>query len=232
MRLLVIIPAYNEEENIARVVNDLRENYPQYDYVVINDGSRDHTLQVIKNHQFNYVDQPINLGLSATFQTGLQYALNHGYDAVLQFDGDGQHQPQYIRSMMDKMEEGYDVVVGSRFVDKPKPHSLRMFGSNLIGMMTKICTGQTIKDPTSGMRMLSKRIVELLAKDINLGPEPDTIVYLIRCGAKLTEVPVEVKERIAGESYLNITRSIQYMLNVCLNIMLIGWFREKVDLEK
>ena len=175
MKILVVIPAYNEEANIERVVKNLIDNYPQYDYVVVNDGSKDQTAEICKKNHFNLLDQPINLGLAGAFQTGMKYAYKMGYDAAIQFDGDGQHRPEYIEKMVAEIQNGMDIVIGSRFVSEQKPSSLRMLGSNIIESMIKITTGNTIKDPTSGMRMYNKKILKLLAENLNMGPEPDTI---------------------------------------------------------
>ena len=231
MKTLIVIPAYNEAENIVRVVEHLKETLPGYDYVVINDGSSDNTKEVCRANHFHMIDQAVNLGLAGTFQCGMKYALYHNYDAVIQFDGDGQHRPEYIPEMEKKIEEGADIVIGSRFVTKKKPSSMRMLGSNMIQFFTKVTTGQKINDPTSGMRMYGKRVIKYMAEQINLAPEPDTISYLMRCGAKVSEVQVEMDERIAGESYLTAWRSIQYMASVCVSILFIGAFRKRIPLE-
>jgi len=228
MKLLIIIPAYNEEENIEKVVNNLTCNYSQYDYIVVNDGSKDATGAICKNHNFNLLDLPINLGLAGGTQAGFQYAYEKGYDYALQFDGDGQHQPQYIKSMLDVMQKQQaDVVIGSRFLEKKKPQTLRMLGSILISAIIKITTGKRIYDPTSGMRLFNKAMIKKFAYTMNYGPEPDTISYLIRCGAQVKEVQVEMKEREAGESYLNLKRSVQYMFQMCISIIFIQCFRKR-----
>lgn len=227
-KVLVIIPAYNEEENIVRVVDELEKDYSFLDYVVINDGSKDRTAEICRQQGYNLIDLPVNLGLSGAFQTGMKYAYYHNYDYAIQFDGDGQHCPEFISAMTEEAEkEKLDVVIGSRFVSEKKPHSMRMIGNTLISFCIRLVTGKRINDPTSGMRMYSKRIIKLLATTMNHGPEPDTIAYLIKCGAKVSEFQVKMQERIAGESYLNITRSIQYMTNIISSILLVQWFRRK-----
>lgn len=231
MKVLIIIPAYNEEGNIERVVNNLITNYPQYDYVVVNDGSKDSTADICIKNGYNLLNQPINLGLAGAFQTGMKYAYENGYDAAIQFDGDGQHRPEFIESMSKEVEKGADIVIGSRFVNEPKPSSLRMFGSNIIEGLIRFTSGTTIHDPTSGMRMFSKRIIKVLAANTNMGPEPDTVTYLLKSGAKVEEVQVKMDERIAGESYLNLSRSAIYMLTMSVSILLITFFRKKVVLE-
>ncbi len=226
--MLIMIPAYNEEGNIERVVNNLIENYPQFDYIVINDGSMDKTKEICRNNHFEMIDQPVNLGLSGTFHTGLKYAREHDYDAAIQFDGDGQHRAEYIQMMADKMEEGYNVVIGSRFVTEKKPRSLRMAGSNLIAFLIRMIDHTEIHDPTSGMRMFDRKTIRFLADGYNLGPEPDTIAYLIHNGAKVAEVQVKMDERIAGTSYLTFSRSIQYMATMCISILFSRFFRKNI----
>ena len=231
MKCLVIIPAYNEEENIVRVVENLKNNYPMYDYIVINDGSSDSTAKICRKNGYELVDLPVNLGLAGAFQTGLKYAYRNGYDYAIQFDADGQHRPEFIGPMLDKIQEGYDIVIGSRFVTGKKPHSLRMLGSNLISMAMKLTTGRRVKDPTSGMRMFNKKMIAEFALNMNYGPEPDTVSYLLKQGATIAEVQVEMDERIAGESYLNLTKSMMYMLRMLLSILLIQNFRKRREVK-
>lgn len=229
--LLIIIPAYNEAENIERVVDHLTQNYPQYDYIIVNDGSKDRTPEICKERGYRYIDMPINVGLSDGVQTGMMYAYNHGYEYALQFDGDGQHDPAYIEAMLEKMAS-CDVCIGSRFVEEKKPRSLRMLGSNIIQTTIRLTTGKNIKDPTSGMRMFNRAAMKIMANQVDYGPEPDTVAHLIRSGAVVDEVQVEMHERIAGESYLNFSRSIKYMMHMCFSIIFIQWCRKKVDLGK
>lgn len=226
-KLLIVIPAYNEEGSIERVVDDLIQNYPQYDYVVVNDGSRDRTAAICRNRGYRLIDLPVNLGLAGAFQTGLRYAAEHGYDCAMQLDADGQHLPRYIAPMLEKLEAGADIVIGSRFVTVLKPRTLRMVGSYLISWAIRLTTGQPICDPTSGMRMFNRRLLEEFAQNLNYGPEPDTISYLIKNGAVVKEVQVKMAERTAGESYLNFARSVQYMIKMGLSILLIQWFRKR-----
>ena len=225
MKTLLVIPAYNEAENIERVVGQIVREYPQYDYVIVNDGSRDGTADICRANRFRFLDLPVNLGLAGAFQAGVKYAAKHDYDCVIQFDADGQHLPQYLDALVDAMP-GHDIVIGSRFVEHSKPHSLRMFGSILLTGMIKLTTGQRINDPTSGMRAYNKRAIHELAFGPNLGPEPDTIAYLMRKkGMKVHEVQVEMAERIAGESYLNLKNSSVYMTRMALSVLLIQFFR-------
>lgn len=231
MKCLVIIPAYNEEENIVRVVENLKNNYPMYDYVVINDGSVDSTAKICRKYGYELVDLPVNLGLAGAFQTGLKYAYRKGYDYAIQFDADGQHRPEFIAPMLDKIQEGYDIVIASRFVTEKKPHSLRMLGSNLISAAMKLTTGHRVKDPTSGMRLFNKKMIAEFALNMNYGPEPDTISYLLKQGATIAEVQAKMDERIAGESYLNMTKSMMYMLRMLLSILFIQNFRKRREVK-
>lgn len=223
--ILIIIPAFNEQDNIARVVDTLKADHPQYDHIVVNDGSTDRTADICRENRYTFLDLPLNLGLAGAFQAGLKYAYEHGYEYAMQFDADGQHRPEYIASMMDELADN-DIVIGSRFVDEPKPKGLRMFGSNLIQAMIKLTTGKVIKDPTSGMRIYDRRMMKELAYGPNLGPEPDTLAYLMRKkGARIAEVQVTMDERIAGESYLNFRTSTSYMARMALSVLLIQFFR-------
>lgn len=220
-KLLLIIPAFNEEENIERVVENICKNYPQFDYVVINDGSVDDTSGICHRRGYNVVDHPVNLGLAGAFQTGMKYAYYKGYECAMQFDADGQHRPEYIDEMYRTMKEGYDVVIGSRFVTEKKPFSARMIGSRLISWAVRMASGMKIADPTSGMRLYSRKICRDLAANINYGPEPDTISYLAKKKVQIKEIQVQMDERIAGESYLNMMKSIMYMTRMLISILVI-----------
>ena len=222
MRLLMIIPAYNEAKNIERVVHSVQEIYPEYDYIVVNDGSKDNTAQICKLNHFNYLDLPINLGLSGGIQAGMKYAYQYGYDAVIQIDGDGQHQASYIKKLVECMEDTHaDIVIGSRFKEVKKEKSIRMLGSEIIRLLIKLTTHQNIMDPTSGMRAYNQKAIWEFNRNASLTPEPDTLVYMIKKGLKIKEVQVEMKEREFGESYLNPIRSIKYMVNMIFSILFI-----------
>lgn len=228
MKLLIIVPAYNEGENIIRVVEELVSHYPQYDYVVVNDGSLDDTAAKCRQKNYKMVDLPINIGLSGAFRAGMKYAAYNDYDYAIQLDGDGQHNPGFIAGMLALAQaEDVDLVLGSRFVQEKKPFSPRMIGNTLLGICIRLTTGKKIHDSTSGMRLYNRRMIQKLAVSIDCGPEPDTVAYLIRCGAKVDEYQVQMNERIAGESYLNFTQSIKYMFRMCTSILIMQWFRKK-----
>ena len=151
-KILLIIPAYNEEESIERVINNLEKNFPQYDYVIVNDGSKDKTEQVCVDNGYNIISLPIHLGLAGGFQAGMKYAKQYGYDYAVQFDADGQHLPEYIEPMLNLLKkEDDDIVIGSRFVKEKMNHSARMMGNRLINMCIKITSGkQSVpSDPSS-----------------------------------------------------------------------------------
>jgi len=226
---LIIIPAYNEAENIERVVDNLIENYPQYDYVIINDGSTDDTRKICARRGYNLLDLPINVGLSGAIKSGMRYANYYGYDYVLQLDGDGQHDPMYIRDLQACMEQtGADIVIGSRFKTERKPINSRMIGSQLITTAIFLTTkGKYIGDVTSGMRLFNKKMIKRFGYDMHYSPEPDTLAYLLNCGVKIEEVQVQMHERIAGVSYLNFKSSIWYMMKMMFSIFLFQWVRKR-----
>lgn len=229
MRLLIVIPAYNEAANIKRVVDNLIENFSQYDYIIVNDGSKDDTAKICRENDYNLLDLANNLGLTGAVQAGMRYAYQNNYDAVLQFDGDGQHRPEFIKELLDTMQEkNVDIVIGSRFVTEKKPKTLRMLGNNLIAGLIRLTTGKYIKDTTSGMRLYGRRVIEEFSRNINYAPEPDTISYLIKSGMTVDEVQVTMDERIAGESYLNFAKSVKYMILQCFSIVFIQAFRRRV----
>lgn len=227
-KTLAIIPAYNEEDNIVSTVEDLLANAPGVDYVVVNDGSADGTERICRDRGYNLISLPVNTGLAGAFQTGMKYALRNGYDYALQFDADGQHSAAYVGEMVKTAREtGANIVIGSRFATQKKPFSARMVGSALISAMIFLTTGKKIQDPTSGMRLFDAKMIPLFARELDYSPEPDTVSLLMRNGFSVREVQVEMRERVAGESYLNFTKSISYMLRVCVSILLVQWFRKK-----
>ena len=220
MKVLVIIPAYNEALNIEKTVKDVTEN-TNYDYIIINDCSKDNTKEVCEKNNFNTISLPINYGLTSGIQLGMKYAYKNGYDIAIQFDGDGQHEAKYLKELVQSIEEGNNIAIGSRFVTEKKPLTMRMIGSNLLTSAIKITTGKTIKDPTSGMRAYDKKVIKEFVENASLTPEPDTLVYMLKKKMKIQEVQVEMKEREFGESYLKPIKSAEYMINMFLSIIFI-----------
>ena len=224
MKKLVIIPAYNEEQSILTTVQDVLTHAPGFDYVVINDCSRDGTLRVCRENGLNVIDLPVNLGIGGAIQTGYRYAVERGYDAAVQFDGDGQHDARYLQSMADKLErEGLDMVIGSRFITNEGFQStgLRRFGIHFFKHLIKLLYGATITDATSGMRLCSRRVLEHFAVDYPQDyPEPETVAWLLRHGYRVEETPVIMRERTAGTSSINPGKSVYYMIKVSAAILL------------
>lgn len=227
MKLLVIIPAHNEEKSIVGTVNDLKTYCPDVEYIVINDGSTDNTELVLKKHKIKHITLPVNVGLAGAIQLGYKLAYENGYDAALQFDGDGQHKAKYINTMFDEIKNGYDIVIGSRFAKKRKPLSPRMIGSRMIGTAILLTTFKKVKDPTSGMRMVNRSVIKEFAYNLNRGPEPDTIAYQIKKKRRIKEIQVSMREREHGASYLTFGRSMHYMIVQVCSIIFVQPFRPK-----
>lgn len=223
-RRLVIIPAYNEAGSIVETVRDIQQNAPSFDHVVINDCSTDNTLQLLEENHINYVNLPINSGIGGAVQTGYLYAKRYGYDVAIQVDGDGQHDAQFLEKMADIIEkDNIDLLIGSRFIEKLgfQSSALRRFGIKYFTTLIKIFTGSTITDPTSGMRMASRRVIEYFAEEYPKDyPEPETVVTLLKRGLHVVEIPVEMKERQAGVSSISPKRSIYYMVKVSLAVFM------------
>lgn len=222
MRGIAIIPAYNEEASLPFTIEEFQREAPDFDFVIINDGSRDLTLKECQENGWPTINLMVNTGLSSAFHTGMKYAYEAGYDVAVQFDADGQHMPQFLAPMAERMaKENLDVLIGSRFVVAPKDMSARMIGSRFLTALIKLVCHKQINDPTSGLRMYSRRVIEQFAQDPTFVPEPDTLVRLVNMGMNLAEHQVTMRERVAGESYLTITRSIRYMLSHTFSILLL-----------
>ena len=224
MKTLIIIPAYNEELNIQNVVNNIRENYPQYDYVIINDGSTDHTLEICQKEQYCYVDLPINLGIGGAVQAGYRYAKEYNYDIAIQIDGDGQHNIAYADEMIQLLlKDEADVVIGSRFIEKQgfQSSGSRRTGIKILSMLIKLCTGIKVNDVTSGFRAVNKRFIHIYCEDYpNDYPEPEAIVTAGMHHGQVKEIPVVMNERQGGESSIKFWNSIYYMIKVTLAIFI------------
>ena len=224
MKKLIIIPAYNERESIKNTVEDILKNAPDFDYVVINDCSTDDTLEILKENKFNHVSLPINLGIGGAVQTGYKYAKEHDYDLAVQVDGDGQHDPAFLNTMAEFMEEkGVDMVIGSRFIKKEgfQSSALRQFGIRYFTVLIKLLTGKTVTDPTSGLRMAGRNVIELFAANYPSDyPEPETAVTVLNAGYKIEEIPVIMRERQGGVSSITMKKGAYYMVKVSLAIII------------
>lgn len=226
MKILAVIPAYNEEECIEATVNELRTVCPDVDYLVVNDGSKDSTKAICEAKGISLVTLPINTGLTSGFRTGMKYAHRNGYDAVVQFDADGQHRPEFIPVMAQTMQgSSADIVIASRYLEGLRPTGARGLGSRLISSLIKATSGSTITDPTSGMRMFNSEMIKRYAEDFDISPEPDTVALMARKGKKIVEIPAAMRERQGGESYFDIPHIVGYMARMCASIVLFQWFR-------
>lgn len=224
--VLIAIPAYNEEECIEGTVKELQSIAPEFDFIIINDGSRDRTGEICDSLGCRVITMPINCGLTVGFQAAARYAVDHGYDYMIQFDADGQHRPEYLSSIVEKAENtSSDIVIGSRFLTVRKDKSMRMVGSRMITVLIKMLTGHRISDPTSGFRLFSRPVLERYYYDNTLNPEPESIALFLKQGYSVSEVQVSMRERQGGESYLNPVKSIQYMLRVFVTLLIVQWFR-------
>lgn len=230
MKVLMIIPAYNEEKSIVRTVNSLKKakiKNGTIDYIIVNDGSTDSTKEVCEKENLNYINLPMNLGIGGAVQTGYKYAFENNYDIAIQFDGDGQHDASYIENLVSEIEKGNNIVIGSRYVadlSEFRSTALRRFGSSLLSFLIKLCTGKKIYDPTSGFRAADKEVIELFANDYPTDyPEPDTIVTIIKGGYQVSEIPVKMNERMSGKSSLSSPfKAAFYMIKVSVAIIVSG----------
>lgn len=225
-KTLIIIPAYNEEKAIEKVVNSVyKQNIKNCDVIVINDGSKDNTYKEAKKTKAIVIDSPNNLGIGGAVQTGYLYAKKYNYDIAIQLDGDGQHDPKYIKELIKEVSKGNDIVIGSRFVEKTKYEQtfFRMLGINIISFITKLMTGVKIYDTTSGYRAVNKNIIEEFSDSYPYDyPEPCTNMHMIKKGYKIKEIPVEMKKRETGVSSISPFKSVIYMFKVTLYIFLMG----------
>lgn len=223
MKKLVIIPAYNEQGGIEKTVRDILENAPDFDYVVINDCSTDHTLEVCRKFGFHVVSLPVNLGIGGSVQTGYLYAYRNGYDIAVQFDGDGQHNARYLNAMADKLlSENLDMVIGSRYIKKEgfQSSGIRRLGIRYFSGLIKLLTGTRITDPTSGMRMAGRSVIESYAKNYPKDyPEPESVTVILKEGRKVGEVPVQMNAREEGVSSISPRKSVYYMIKVSLAVL-------------
>ena len=230
MKILLIIPAYNEEKNILGVCNVIEEynkkNVQKLDYVVINDGSTDNTLKVLKENNLNHVNLINNLGIGGAVQTGYKYAYQNDYDIAIQFDGDGQHDVNYVPNLCEVLQNNEaDMCIGTRYLDKSSSEFqstfMRRLGSNIISILMKILTRTKITDPTSGFRAVNKKVIKEFAFNYPTEyPEPESTVTLLVRGYKVKEVPVSMNERKGGVSSIRLWKPIDYMIKVLLAMII------------
>lgn len=223
MKSIVIIPAYNEEKSIEKTVEDIRQNAPEFDYVIVNDCSKDATLEICMDKGLHVLNLPINLGIGGAVQTGYRYAYKNGYDFAVQFDGDGQHDARFLHEMRDYMtEHRLNMLIGSRFIEKEgfQSSGIRRFGIRYFSALIKLLTKAKVTDPTSGMRMVDRDIIEIYAESYPKDyPEPESVVAILNMGKKVGEYPVVMRERTEGVSSISPLRSVYYMVKVTLAIL-------------
>lgn len=224
MKILVIIPAYNEQESIKRVIKKIKEDCPEADFVVINDCSKDDTLKILVDNKIPYISLPLNLGIGGCVQTGYRYALQNEYEIAIQIDGDGQHDTAYLKDVIVPIRNGQaDMVIGSRFIDKQgfQSSGMRRMGIRFLSMLIRCVCGASIGDVTSGFRAVNKRFIKIYAEEYPVDyPEPEAIVKASVEGAQIVEVPVIMKERESGVSSISFWKSFYYMIKVSLAIIL------------
>lgn len=238
-KVILIIPAYNEQGSIKNTVNKIEEFKHnndlvfQLDYIVINDGSTDNTANILDKHAINHIDLIQNLGIGGGVQTGYVYALRQGYDVAVQFDGDGQHDIASIESLVvPVLKDETDFVIGSRFIDKSienfQSTYMRRLGINLISLAIKLVTGKKIHDTTSGYRAGNKKVIAYFASRYPVAyPEPESIVRLLKKGLRVKEMPANMFERLEGVSSIRAFKSVTYMIDVLISIIIAGFMKEK-----
>lgn len=224
MKTLIIIPAFNEQENIEAVVADIKEKCPQCDYLIVNDCSPDSTGEICDRNGFSHIDLRCNLGIGGGVQSGYIYALRGGYDCAVQIDGDGQHDPAFIDKIIEPIENGQaDVVIGSRFIEREgfQSSGMRRFGIKFLSALIRLVCGARVKDVTSGYRAVNRRFIEIFSHDYaDDYPEPEAIVAAKLNGGVISEIPVIMRERTGGVSSISPFKSVYYMIKVSLAILL------------
>jgi glycosyltransferase involved in cell wall biosynthesis len=234
-RILVIIPAYNEEGSVGKVVEGVKIQFPQIDVLVVDDGSTDLTSEKAKACGAMVLDLPFNLGIGGAMQTGYQYAHEKGYDIAIQVDGDGQHDPKEIGKLLNALKEKkVDVAIGSRFIGDLgyKSSTMRRIGISIFSQVISMIAGQKITDPTSGFRAANRKAIQLFASNYPQDyPEPEVVILLHQCRLKMEEVPVGMSERYSGESSITKIRSMYYMVKVLLAIF-VDCFKKPPLLEE
>ena len=219
-KVLIIIPAYNEEKNIKKTIESLKKI--NVDYVVINDGSLDNTLEVLNKMNANYINLPFNMGIGCAVQTGYKYAFLKNYDIAIQYDGDGQHNSSYIKNLVKKINEGHDMVIGSRYMEKKGFQSsfMRRIGIRWIKFITKILIGRTTTDPTSGFRACNRKVIEFFAENYPYDyPESETYVIASLLGFDIVDIPVLMNERKEGKSSISGLKSVYFMIKVTISLI-------------
>ncbi len=232
--VLTVIPAYNEERSVGKVIEGVRSHLSHADILIVNDGSTDLTSEKARAYGVKVLDLPFNLGIGGAMQAGYRYAYENGYDIAIQVDGDGQHDPREIPKLLHALrDEKADMVIGSRFLGDSefKSSMMRRIGISIFSQVISMIVGQKITDPTSGFRVANRKAIQVFASDYPQDyPEPEAVILLHQCGLKIGEVAVEMSERYAGESSITKIRSVYYMVKVLLAIF-VDCFKKPPLLE-
>lgn len=223
-RVLVVIPAYNEEAAIEGVVRRVRESLPDFDLLVVNDGSHDATGEILDRLEVATATHLCNLGYGRAIQTAIKYALNCGYDALITLDADGQHFPEQVRSLYNaNMDGGWDVLIGSRYVkthDYSQSPLGRRIGMRLFSLLVWMVVGLRIYDTTSGLKVIRRSVFEPLTRWRFIDFHAEAIVYLLRLGYRVSEHPITVAERRHGQSMYSRLSYLTYPLKTSLLLLL------------
>ena len=226
IKKLIIIPAFNEADSLCTLVREIERVSPDYDYIIINDGSSDDTVKVCEQNGLNVITLPVNLGIGGAMQTGYLYAKQRQYDIAIQLDGDGQHDPAYLDTLIEPVISGQaDFCIGSRFIDKKGFQStvMRRSGIMFLVFFIKLVSGMEVLDATSGFRAANKDVINAFCEYYPYDyPEPETICVLLKKGYKVKEIPVQMRERSAGVSSIRFLKSAYYMVKVTLAILISG----------
>lgn len=231
LRILIIIPAYHEEETIADVVRDVHRHIPDATIVVVNDGSLDRTEEAARSAGAIVLTLPYNLGIGAAMQTGYRFADEEGFDIAIQVDGDGQHLPSEIPILLTELERGADLAIGARFLGRGdyNPPFLRKLGIHFFSFAVSSLVGRRYYDTTSGFRAANRRVIESFSRYYPYDyPEPEAILILSRAGFAVREVPARIQEREGGRSSITLRKSVYYLLKVFLALA-VGRFRTPPD---
>lgn len=229
-RVLIVVPAYNEESSILEVISTIKQ--AGYDYIVINDGSTDNTLDICLENNINVLDLPRNLGIGGAVQAGHKYALRNGYDIDIQVDGDGQHDISYIPQLVNCISDGADLAIGSRFVKSTSGFQstfMRRVGIKWLSFLIRILYKRSITDPTSGFRACGKNALKLFSKTYPIDyPEPESIAEALNNNLTIAEVSVNMKERTGGISSIRALSGAYYMIKVSLAIIFCSIEKKRI----
>ena len=225
MRVLVIVPAFNEAASLPAVIPAIRRHAPDADVAVVDDGSTDGTAATAAALGARVLRSPLNLGIGGAVQTGYLWAWQHGYDAAAQIDGDGQHDPRFLEAALAPLVRGdADLVVGSRFLEEVgfRSTALRRAGIRYLAWFLRLRCGARVTDPTSGFRVAGRRALELFARQYPSDyPEPESIAIAVRAGLRVEEVPVAMRERAHGRSSIDAWRTLYYLVKVSIALLLL-----------